>query len=181
MASNKLGNVPNLPVYDEFELKSLIKKAKLRKQELQAESFTIAGQLEEIQTKYENYKIGRRAVEIDEEIKQLELDDCSVVFDKKFLEADKKLTLQIINCDIKISLPKLEQVALSWELKMHGFEKQVQKSEKEIACLPSGLLKSREELLVDLSELRNDKSRLIGIYFVTFQIRHYWYCLLRCC
>ena len=170
MSSNlKQGKVPNLPVYDEFELKALIKKAKQRKHEVQVESTSLAIQLKESQAKYESYKVWKRAADIDDEIKQLEMDDCSVALDKKFLEADRKLTIQILNADIKMSLPKLEQLALNWELKMHGYEKIVQKSRSEISVLPTNLLKSKAELLSELNSLTEEKSKLlstaiIGIY-----------------
>lgn len=134
-----------MAVYDQLELKMMTKKLKYRKNELLAEQTSLQQQISELSAIYASAKQGVNALGVDDEIRMFEGDD-TIVLDKKFLVADRKLEVQILSQEIKISLPKLEQDAVYWEQQMHGIEKQTQKASAGIAKLPVHLTKTTAEL-----------------------------------
>lgn len=134
-----------MAVYDQLELKAMTKKLKARMSELLAEQSSLQQQISELASTYASAKQNVNSLGVDDEIRMFEGDD-TVVLDKKFLEADQKLEVQILNQEIKACLPKLEHDAVFWEQQMHGIEKQTQKAAAGVAKLPSHLTKTTEEL-----------------------------------
>lgn len=148
-------------VYDAVELRMMIKKLKARKSELLSESVGLKQQLNDLSLTYANARQNVNALGVDDEIRMFEGDD-TVVLDKKFLAADRKLDVQILNQEIKAVLPRLEQDAVRWEQQMHGFEKQSQSAAAGVAQIPSHLTKPTAELEEMLTALTEQKAKLIA-------------------
>jgi len=148
-----------MAVYDQLELKSMTRKLKSKKNELLAEQSLLQQQISELAATHAAAKQGVNALGVDDEIRMFEGDD-TIVLDKKFLEADKKLEVQILNQEIKACLTKLEHDAVYWEQQMHGIEKQTQKAADSVAKLPSHLTKSTEELELLFQSLADQKQAI---------------------
>lgn len=155
---------PNLPVYDIDEFKDLIRKLKIRKNELTTESASLNSKIEEAAATYESAKKELNVLNVADEIRNesAEIASNSLLLDKKFIEDNKKLEISILNHDIKLSLPKLEQEAIIWEQKMHDIEKETLKTQEQMSQMPEQLTKTTAELEQVYSELLEEKAKLSG-------------------
>lgn len=157
-------------VYDSLELKSMIKKLKMNKNELLSEQQSLQKELNILSSEYLIKKQNVISLEIDDEIKLFESDD-TITLDKKFYDLEKKLELQILNPEIKLLLPKLEQDAIYWEQQMYEIEKQTKKAIDNVSQLPIHLTKSTKELeeyyniLLDKKQKLHSKIKLI-LFFI---------------
>ena len=147
--------------YDILDLKDEIKKLKIRKTELINERLTIQKEI----TVYDNH---RNTLQQEQniltpldELRFVGDDDANINVssdpntDKRHAETDRKLELQILNCEIRAALNSLETEAIRCELQTHKLQVSAEASSynfsKDNKNNLTFLLKSKEEIENDIT------------------------------
>ena len=104
----------------------------------------------------------------------------SIVFDKKFKEANAKLEIQLLNDEIRHIIPKLEQEASTNEANTKRLTRQLADANEELNMFPSQFLLDSEEAQIKIDNLRRQKAELEGTQLASLLVPFMSICSSHC-
>mmetsp|Transcript_11571 Transcript_11571/g.21478 ORF Transcript_11571/g.21478 Transcript_11571/m.21478 type:complete len:308 (+) Transcript_11571:94-1017(+) len=153
---------------DDVVLKDQIRVLRAQQQSMKEEKLRLEKSIQSSELKCNALKMEANILAALDEVRFQELEDPveshsthdETIFNRQFIEKNLKLELQILNSELRQSLPKLEKQAIRHEDKRNEMSDELRKVKKRIESLPivsQEELQAQEEALLEKKQLLHEQ------------------------